>query len=115
MGEKVAGTAYIKSDGEQFDVTGNAEAPLMDVKRESILPGFYKEEDLVPYIQMECLFTKGFPLKKLKDSVDQTVTLELQNGRVYVLTGGYVVGEPAANSDEGKVTLRWEGRKGVWQ
>jgi len=39
MGKKVAGTAYIKVDGMQLTVTGGAEAPLMDKKRETVYPG----------------------------------------------------------------------------
>ena len=48
MGKKVAGTAYIKVDGMQLTVTGGAEAPLMDKKRETVYPGYYKEEELAP-------------------------------------------------------------------
>ncbi|MEE1920188.1 phage tail tube protein, partial [Pseudomonas asiatica] len=46
MGQRVAGTCYVKVDGAQLTITGGCEAPLMDVKRESVVPGCYKEEQL---------------------------------------------------------------------
>lgn len=115
MGQKVAGTVYIKADGEQFDVQGAFEAPLMKYKRESIRPGMIKEEDQVPYIKADLTFTKAFPIKKLQDSIDMVVTAELKNGRTYVLTGAYVVGEPAASGDDGKVSIEFNGVEGSWQ
>ncbi|MNP85429.1 Phage tail tube protein [compost metagenome] len=46
---------------------------------------------------------------------DSTVTAEFGNGDVYVLSGGYVVGEPSAKGDEGTIDFEWNGIKGVWQ
>jgi len=37
MGQKVAGTCYIKADGQQLVITGGVEAPLAKVKRETIV------------------------------------------------------------------------------
>lgn len=45
MGQKVAGTVYVKVDGEQLTITGGAEAPLMDVKRETVWPGFSRKKN----------------------------------------------------------------------
>lgn len=115
MGQKIAGTVYVKADGEQFESLGSGEAPLMDVKRESIRPGLYKEEDLVPYLKGDFAFTKDFPIQKLKDATNMTVTMEFKNGRTYVLTEAYVVGEPSATADDGKISLEFNGQKGVWQ
>jgi hypothetical protein len=115
MGQAIAGTCYVKADGQQFSVMGGIECPLFDVKRESVLPGLYKEEDLTPYVKVDAAFTKDFPINKLRAAKDMTVTVEYRNGRVYVLTEAYVVGEPAASGDDGKVPLEFNGRKGVWQ
>ncbi|HDR9049462.1 phage tail tube protein [Burkholderia vietnamiensis] len=115
MGQKVAGTAYVKADGEQFSVTGGVECPLSDVKRESILPGLYKEEDRVPYVKVDAVFEKSFPIEKIQSADDMVVTVEFKNGRVYVLSGAYVVGEPAATGDDGKASLEFNGVKGRWQ
>jgi hypothetical protein len=115
MGKKVAGTAFVKADGAQFTVTGGLEAPLMDKKRETIAPGYFKEEDLPPYLVVSVVHDPDLPIAQLTVATDTTVTGEFANGGVYVLSGAYLVGEPAAKGDDGTLELRWEGTKGVWQ
>lgn len=115
MGQKIAGTCYIKADGMQFEVTGSVEVSLYAVKRESVLPGFYKEEELTPYVKLEALFTRDFSIDTLSNSVEMTVTAELANGKNYVLTGAYLVGDNAAKVDEGKLSLEFNDKKGIWQ
>jgi hypothetical protein len=115
MGQKVAGTVYVKVDGTQLTITGGAEAPLMDVKRETIYPGFFKEEALPPYLKMTTIFEAGFPVKTLVNGRDMTVTCEFNNGRVYVLAGAYLVDEPSFKGDDGTFELQFDGIKGSWQ
>lgn len=115
MGQKVAGTTYFKVDGTQLTVTGGAEAPLMDKKRETVYPGFYKEEELAPYLKVTTIFEPNFPIKTLQNGRDMTATCEFANGKVYVLAGAYQVGEPVAKGDDGTVELEFNGIKGSWQ
>ncbi|VVN10162.1 phage tail tube protein [Pseudomonas fluorescens] len=115
MGQKVAGTVYIKADGVQFTVTGGVEVPLSDKKRESVAPGFFKEEDLVPYVKATIVDSADLPLKQIMEATDQTVTVEFKNGRVYVLAGGFVVDEPSAKGDDGTIDIQWDGNKGGFQ
>jgi len=115
MGQKVAGTVYIKADGVQFTVTGGVEVPLSDVKRESVAPGFFKEEDLVAYVKATVVDSPDLPIKQIMAATDQTVTVEFKNGRVYVLAGAYVVDEPSAKGDDGTIDIQWDGNKGGFQ
>ena len=115
MGQKIAGTAYVKVDGAQLTISGGAEAPLMDKKRETVYPGFYKEEELAPYLKMTALHTPDFPLKALTEGKDMTITCEFNNGKVYVLSGAYMVDEPSSKGDDGTLELQFDGVKGVWQ
>lgn len=115
MGQKIAGTAYVKVDGAQLTISGGAEAPLMDKKRETVMPGFYKEEDLPPYLKMTALHTLDFPRKALTEGKDMTITCEFNNGTVYVLSGAYLVDEPSSKGDDGTIELQFDGVKGVWQ
>ncbi|MFL1501154.1 phage tail tube protein [Pseudomonas sp. O64] len=115
MGQLVAGTVYFKVDGTQLTVTGGAEAPLMDKKRETIYPGFYKEEELAPYVKVTAIFEPDFPISKLASGRDMTITTEFVNGKVYILAGAYQVGEPAAKGDDGTIELQFDGIKGTWQ
>lgn len=114
MGKKVAGTVYVKVDGVQLTVTGGVECPLMDVKRETVAPGFYKEEDLAPFVKLSAIDDPDLSIKNITNSTTATVTAELANGRVYVLSGGYLVGEPTTK-DDGTIDFEWNGDKGVWQ
>lgn len=115
MGQKIAGTAYVKVDGAQLTISGGAEAPLMDKKRETVYPGFYKEEELAPYLKMTALHTADFPRKALTEGKDMTITCEFNNGTVYVLSGAYLVDEPTSKGDDGTLELQFDGTKGVWQ
>ncbi|MNX11296.1 Phage tail tube protein [compost metagenome] len=115
MGQKVAGTVYFKVDGEQLEVTGAVEAPTTNSTRESLRPGFFSETDRVPYLKVDALYTPGFPMKKLQDATNMTVTAEFKNGRTYVLSEAYQVGEPVVSGDDGKIQLQFDGVEGVWQ
>ena len=115
MGKKVAGTAYVKVDGGQVTVTGGVECPLSDKKRESVAPGFFKEEDLVPYVKLTCVNDPDVPKKQIMATTDSTLTVEYASGEVYVLSGAYVIGEPAAKGDDGTIEFEWNGIKGAWQ
>ncbi|MDH0730980.1 phage tail tube protein [Pseudomonas sichuanensis] len=115
MGQRVAGICYVKVDGAQLTIAGSCEARLMDVKRESVVPGFFKEEQLTPYIKCKAVHTPDFPLKKLVEGTDMTVVCEFSNGKVYVLSAAYLVDEPVASGDDGTIDLQFDGLKGVWQ
>lgn len=115
MGQKVAGTVYIKANGVQFTVTGGVEVLLGDRKRESIAPGFFKEEDLVPFVKATIVDAPDLPIKQIMADTDATITVEFKNGRVYVLSGAYVVDEPTAKGDDGTIDIQWDGNKGGFQ
>lgn len=114
MGQKVAGTCYVKVDGEQLVLTGDVEVPLNKTKKDTIVKGYFKEEDVPPFIKVECLVTKGMNAQKIVDGTNMTVTAELANGKVYTLSGAYVVGDANFNSGEGKASLEFNGDEGDW-
>lgn len=114
MSQKVAGTCYVACDGEQFVVQGGVEAPINDKTRETIVPGYFKETELPPYIKVTAVMVSDFPIEKVKDSTDMTVTAEFPNGKSYVLSGAYLVGDSSYVADDGTAQLNFEGKKGVW-
>ncbi len=114
MGQKVAGTCYVKVDGMQLTLKGGMEAPLSDKTRETVVPGFFKEEDVAPFVKVTAVHTPGFPLKKLVDGTNMTITGEFKNGKVYTLSGAYMVDQPTSNGEEGTIELQFDGIKGVW-
>ncbi|MGJ8619616.1 MAG: phage tail tube protein [Methylophilaceae bacterium] len=117
---KVAGTAYVKVDGDQLELKSESgiEAPLFDKVRETVMgqsgPAGAKETARMPMVKGTYIVTPNFPLEKLNDSVEMTVTVEFINGRVYTLSGAYVVGEVDYNSDTGEVEIEFNGVKGIW-
>lgn len=117
MGQKTAGTVYIKVDGQQLVITGGVECPTTEVTRETIdgAPGYYSEKDRTPYVNVDALHTPDFPLDVLAQGTDMTVQAEFANGRTYVLSGAYQVGEPASSGDDGKISLVFNGVQGMWQ
>lgn len=115
MGQKVAGTCYIKVDGEQLVITGGVEVPLSKVKRETVVPGYFKEEDRAPFTKVDAVMTPDFPITKLVNGTNMTVTTEFKTGRSYVLSGGYLVDEVNVTGDDGKVSLNFDGIAGDWQ
>ncbi|EEG10303.1 phage tail tube protein [Pseudogulbenkiania ferrooxidans] len=116
--KKVAGTCYIKVDGDQLAVTGGVEVPLTDVEREAFKTSagvHFSETDVIPYVKVECVVPKDFPREKITQSTDMTITAELANGSVYVLSDGFLVNPAAFKGDDGKVELEFNGDKGIWQ
>lgn len=117
---KIAGTCYVKVDGDQLELKSDSgiEAPLTDTMREGVmgqsgLVGL-KETARTPFIKGTFLYGPNFPQDKLNESTDMTVTAEFINGKVYTLSGAFLIGEPAFKSDSGEVELEFNGVKGIW-
>lgn len=119
MAKRVAGICYVKVDGEQLEVSGGIEVPIVDVKRETVMglagPAGLKETALEPYVKVSAIFMPAFPIDKLRTSIDMTVTAEMANGKVYTLSGAFLKGEPSAKGEDGTVELEFGGNKGQWQ
>lgn len=115
MGKRTAGTCYFKVAGKQLEITGGVEAPLGDSTRETIKPGYYSEKEKTPYVKVDALFTPDFPIDDIVNGTDMTITVDFANGKTYVLSGAYLVGDTSTTGDDGKTALTFEGRKGSWQ
>lgn len=119
MAKRVAGICYIKVDGEQLEVSGGVEVPIVDVKRETVMglagPAGIKETALEPFVKLSAIFVPSFPLSTLQNNIDMTITAELANGKVYTLSGAFLKGEPSAKGEDGTVELEFGGKKGQWQ
>lgn len=118
MAKKIAGTCYIKVDGDQLEVEGSVEVPLQDVIREGKMGinGFagFKETAQQQYVKLSAFFTPDFPMDAVREGTDMTITVELANSKVYTLSNAVLVGETAINNDEGTVSLEFNGEKGIW-
>lgn len=119
MGKRLAGTCYIKVDGEQLEVSGGMEAPLASSKKEAVVGASrvagFKESVISPYIKVAAILVPGFPKDKLASSNDMTITAEFANGDVYTLSGAWLVGESAHKGEDGTADLEFGGLRGQWQ
>ncbi|ELP25061.1 Phage tail tube protein [Pantoea agglomerans 299R] len=116
---KIAGTCFIKVDGQQLSATGGVECPMNTKLKESIV-GLdesvdYKETSRAPYIKLTAKVPKGFPREKIIDSDTMTITAELANGDVYVLSNAWVEGELNHNPEDGTVDCQFNGQEGFYQ
>lgn len=118
MAKRVAGICYVKVDGEQLEVSGGIECPIVDIKRETVMglngPAGIKETALEPFVKVSTIFMPSFPLATLQSNTGMTITAEYPNGKVYTLSGAFLKGEPAAKGEDGTIELEFGGKKGIW-
>ena len=105
-------------DGEQLEVSGGIECPIVDIKRETVMglngPAGIKETALEPFVKVSTIFMPSFPLATLQSNTEMTITAEYPNGKVYTLSGAFLKGEPAAKGEDGTIELEFGGKKGIW-
>ncbi len=115
---KVGGIAYLKIDGVQFKLRGNAEYSPTNRERESVtgqdgeVHGF-TEKTMTPYLSMDLTDSGGLSLQALQDLTNTTVTLELNNGKIFQLTGAWCVPQLKNGTTDGTIgDVRFEGKFG---
>lgn len=118
-GKRIAGVVYFKIDGEQLECTGSFQVPLNTKVRETVMgsngPVGHKETKRPPFVSGAFAFGPEFPVDKVKDGEDMTITAELANGMTYVLSQASLVGESDVSNDDGTLELRFEGMDGEFQ
>lgn len=115
---KVAGTAFFKVDGVQYNLRGNVTLSLGNVSRESMvgLDGYHgiKEVPVASFIEVELTDQPEIDLNVLNELSDVTVQVELINGKLGILRNAEQVNDLELSVDEGTFTVRFEGPKGEW-
>lgn len=116
MGKKLAGTCFVKVNGEQLELQGNIEFPMNSVQRETMISTTgvvgYKETVVAPYVSGDFIVPAGFPIEDIKENTAQTITVECANGMVYTLSDAYVTDVIAYKPVDGTLTIKWEGTNG---
>ena len=109
----IAGTAFIKVDSKQYSLGGSFSISPATRTREGVagLSGTvgWTESPRVPFAEGDGLTPEGFSAKELEGIRNATVTIELVNGRTYVLTEAWQAGEITIDAAAGTVSLRFEG------
>lgn len=107
------GMLYLLVNGQRYDAKGDFTYNLGRPKKTAIVGadkvhGFYTEPQ-VPFIEGAITDSRDTDLAAFLDTVDATITLELQIGKVIVLRQAAYAGEGTVNPKEGEVPVRFEG------
>ena len=108
MAELIAGTCYVKVDGQVLLLKGSMTATASNVSREAIVANGrvsgYKE----------FVVDKNFPVAKLQTGADMTVVAEFANGWTYTLGGAFVTDSIEVSGDDSDTTINFAGETGKW-
>jgi hypothetical protein len=107
-----AGIIYLKINGIQYDAKGDYSYGLGGVTRASIIGADgvhgYSETPVPAFIEGAVTDRRDLDLNGLVTVDDATVTLELNNGKVIVLSEAYYVGETNVTTNEAEIRVRFE-------
>ncbi len=114
MAARVGGIISLQVDGVIFNAKGNFTFNFGAPKRKPVmgsdnrLHGF-TEEPQVGFIEGEITDDGSVDLTAFINATGATVTLQLANGKLAVLTDAYYAGEGTGNTEEGNFPVRFEG------
>lgn len=113
MGVAVAGTAYLKVNGQQYPLRGNFTVSPSAVERvglagQDYVHG-YQENVRVPYIEGDVTMHPDLSIDDVSAVTDATVQADLINGKSYVLRNAWCKDALELNTKEGQFRVRWEG------
>jgi len=110
---KVGGVAYIKVDGTQYLLRGDLTVSPDMFERKGVagqdgIHG-YTETPRMPTIKATLTDIGGLSLEAFQHMTAVTVTVELNNGKVYVLRDAWTSAARELNTSEGSLDVTWEG------
>jgi tail tube protein len=113
MGVAIAGTAFLKVDGDQYPLKGSFTVSPSAVERTGIAGQDYvhgyAEVPRVPYIEGDISSRPEISLEDIELITDATVTAELINGKTYVLRNAWCRSAIELNTRDGQFRARFEG------
>lgn len=114
---RIAGTAYLKVDGEQFALRGALTISIDRFERAGVagMDGVhgYTETPRVPFIEGEFSDIGGMSLARVQDICNATVTAEVLTGKTYLLRNAWTSAARELDGAAGSVTIRFEGMSGA--
>ena len=113
---RVAGIAYLSVDGIPYALKGELEYSPSIVKRETVtgqdrVHGM-KEMPVSPHISGTLRDMNGLSLAALNAMNNNTVTLQLANGKLIVGRNMWTVEDQTSKTEDGTVEVKWEGPSG---
>ena len=115
--QRRGGTIQFKVNGVLEDAKGSFSYSLGGVKRTAIVGAGgitgYKEEPIPAYIEGQITDRVDFDLQALLNMDDETVTLQLANGKTISMAHAWYAAEGKVETEEGNVEVRFEAAKGI--
>jgi len=110
-----SGVINIQANGQVFDAVGAFSYNLGQPKREMLVGhdrvhGF-KELPQVPFVEGEIRDSSDLDVASVLNLVDATITLKLANGKTIMLRDACQVSEGTGDTEEGKFSVRFEGKQ----
>ena len=110
-----AGRIFFKVNGAPYDAKGSYSYNLGQDKNEAIIGSDgvhgFKSTPQVAFIEGVITDSRDVDLAALAQLEDETVTLELANGKTVVLPEAWYAGEGTGSTEEGEIPVRFESRK----
>ncbi len=115
QGERIGGVVRFQIDGEVLRVVGdftyNDGQPMREGQVGSDEVHGYVERPQVPYLSGQIRDSRDLNVADLKRAKNVTATLELANGKLFVLYEGWFAGEGDMSTGEGTIEGKWEGMR----
>lgn len=113
MAKRVAGTCFLKADGNQYPLRGNFTVSPSRLERAGIagldrVHG-YSENPRVPFIEGDVTLDPALSIEALEAVTDATITAQLANGKTYTLFEAWTKAAFELNGHDGMVRVRFEG------
>lgn len=111
---RIGGLLSLRIDGQQYEARGNFQVTPSTVRRTGVagqdFVHGYIEEPIVPQIKGDLSIGNQLSLEALEQITDNTVQIQLANGRTYVLVDSWVTAAFVIDAHDGKVEATFEGK-----
>ena len=113
MPQRLAGIIQVQVDGQIYRAKGAFTYNPGSPKRKAIIgsdaPHGFKETPQIGWIEGEVTDGSDINILDLTTIEDATVTIDLANGKMFVLHEAYYAGDGTVSTDEGNIGVRFEG------
>ena len=110
---RIAGRIYVRVDGQLLWARGGWKVNYAKRTREGVVgqDGVhgYLEKPALPSVEGEITDRGELSLEKLDRIENGTVTVELANGKTYVLSEAWLRSDLSIETEEGKLLVKFEG------
>ena len=114
MSERLGGIIRLQIDGEIYSVVGSWTRNLGVPMREALVGSDevhgFKETPRYPFLEGAFRDSGSLDLRELQELRGVTVSMELPNGKLFVLYNAWYAGEGNVTTEEGEIAARFEGK-----